>query len=51
MCCSLDVAADVPASGKLELDFGVHLEGAGELWIGYGVFEHVTDDVPLTPIE
>ncbi len=46
----LTVVAEVPASARIGIDAGVVADGAGELWLGYGVIEHVTEDVPLSPL-
>ena len=47
---SYTVVSEIPETARVELDVGIMAEGTGELWIGYGVIEHVTDDVPLTPV-
>jgi hypothetical protein len=47
---SFTVVGEVPDGVRIDISAGIVAEGTGDLWVGYGVIEHVTDDVPLTPI-
>jgi hypothetical protein len=42
--------AEVPESTRTVASAGIQVEGSGELWVGYGVIEAVTEDVPLSPL-
>lgn len=44
------VVAEMPDNAHAFASVGVEVDGTGELWLGYGVIEEVTEDVALSPI-
>jgi hypothetical protein len=44
------VVAEVPDAAHVVGIAGVELDGVGDVWVGFGVIEAVTDEVPLSPL-
>jgi hypothetical protein len=44
------VVTEVGEGPTISFAAGIEAAGVGDFWIGYGVVEHVADDVPLSPL-